>query len=153
MPNPGLTREEMQEAVNLFERHGGNKLRAAKAAGIAHATFRNRLLQGQAAGLRPTEFKPEVKIHHRERIGRVHMVIPDVQAKPNVPHEHMEWIANYAIEKRPDQIIQIGDWADIPSLCLYDKGKRCYEGRRYVRDIEAANYSLERFERPIEDYN
>ena len=75
MPNPGLDIEQMQEAVNLFEKHGGNKLRAAKAAGIAHGTFRNRLLKGQAAGLRPTEFKPEVKVHQRERLGRVHAVV------------------------------------------------------------------------------
>ena len=81
------------------------------------------------------------------------MVIPDVQAKPNVSHDHMEWVANFAIEKRPDVIINLGDWADMPSLSLYDKGKRCYEGRRYVKDIEAANFSLERFERQLEDYN
>ena len=81
------------------------------------------------------------------------MVIPDIQAKPNVKHDHLEWIANYALEKRPDVIIQIGDWADMPSLSLYDKGKRCYEGRRYVKDCEAANYSLERFERTLEEHN
>jgi hypothetical protein len=104
-------------------------------------------------GLKPTVIKEYPKARPQERLGRVHMVIPDIQAKPNVDHDHLEWIANYAIEKRPDVIIQIGDWADMPSLSLYDKGKRCYEGRRYVKDVEAANYSLERFERTLEEYN
>jgi hypothetical protein len=65
----------------------------------------------------------------------------------------MRWIANYALEKRPDVIVQIGDWADMPSLSLYDKGKRCYEGRRYVKDIDAANFSLNLFEETIENHN
>jgi len=81
------------------------------------------------------------------------MVIPDIQAKPGVPDDHLEWIANYAIEKRPDVIIQIGDWADMPSLSSYDKGKRSYEGRRYVKDCDAANNSLMRFESQIEQHN
>jgi hypothetical protein len=104
-------------------------------------------------GIRPTQVRHLPQARQYQRLGRVHMVIPDIQAKPNVSHDHLEWIANYAIEKRPDVIVCIGDWADMPSLSLYDKGKRCYEGRRYVKDIEAANYSLERFERTLEEYN
>jgi hypothetical protein len=142
----------MQQAVNLYERYGDKK-RAAKECGVPLTTFRNRLFRAQVSGLKPTETKPEIQIHTRSRLGRVHMVIPDVQAKPNVAHDHMEWVANYALEKRPDVIINIGDWADMPSLSLYDKGKKCYEGRRYVKDIDAANYSLDRFERVLEEHN
>jgi hypothetical protein len=152
MPNPGLKPEQMQDAVNLYEKHGG--LHAAHlATQIPKGTLRNRYLKGVANGLRPTVTRDMPTVRPHERLGRVHMVIPDVQAKPNVEHDHMEWVANYALEKRPDVIVQIGDWADMPSLSLYDKGKRCYEGRRYVHDIDAANYSLERFERQIEEYN
>jgi signal recognition particle subunit SEC65 len=153
MPNPGLPVEQMQEAIDLFEKYHGSTTRAAEALGVNRCTFQNRVARARLAGLKPRvtrEFPKPTKV---ERLGRVHMVIPDIQAKPNVSHDHLEWIANYAIEKRPDVIVQIGDWADMPSLSLYDKGKRCYEGRRYVKDIEAANYSLERFERVLEDYN
>lgn len=142
----------MQEAVDLVEKYG-SPYNAAKHCSIPKGTIEWRNNQGQLHGIKPTRKREELKPYVQERIGRVHMVIPDVQAKPNVQHDHMEWVANYAIEKRPDVIVQIGDWADMPSLSLYDKGKRCYEGRRYVKDIEAANYSLERFERPIEEYN
>lgn len=153
MANPGLTREQMQEAANLVEKHGGNVTRAAKAVGMKRETLENRVVKARMNGIRPTVVRPEPNPYIKERLGRVHMVIPDVQAKPDVPNEHMEWVANYAIEKRPDVIINLGDWADMHSLSAYDKGKRCYEGRRYTKDIEAANYSLERFERVLEDYN
>lgn len=152
MPNPGLSQEDMQQAVDLVAKHG-TLSKAARAIGMNRETLRNRFFQGERHGIKPKVKTPETKPHMRERLGRVHMVIPDVQAKPNAPHEHLEWIANYAIEKRPDVIVNIGDWADMPSLSLYDKGKKCYEGRRYVKDIEAANYSLERFERVLEEYN
>jgi signal recognition particle subunit SEC65 len=152
MPNPGLSIPEMQEAINVYERHR-NYATGGKFLGIDRKTFENRVTRARIAGLRPTVLKDYIAPTQRHRLGRVHMVIPDIQAKPNVQHDHLEWVANYAIEKRPDVILQIGDWADMPSLSLYDKGKRCYEGRRYVKDIEAANYSLERFERVLEDYN
>jgi hypothetical protein len=152
MPNPGLPQELLQEALNLVTKHGGIQ-QAASAIGMDPGTLKNRYMRACMKGLKPTEFKPEVKPYQKQRLGRVHMVIPDVQAKPGVPNEHLEWIANYALEKRPDVIIALGDWADMPSLSSYDKGKRSYEGRRYVADCEAANASLERFERTVEDYN
>jgi hypothetical protein len=152
MPTPPLTREKMQEAVDLVEQYGSAHL-AWKATGRPKNTIEHRWQQGKIHGVRPTRLREEPKPYVQERLGQAHMVIPDIQAKPNVSHDHLEWIANYATEKRPDVIIQIGDWADMPSLSLYDKGKKCYEGRRYVKDVEAANYSLERFERSLEEYN
>ena len=152
MPNPGLPLEQMQEAVNAVELHGGPH-RAAMALGINSSTLRNRYLKGIAAGLKPTARREYKQVHKAEKLGRVHMVIPDIQSKPGVPNDHLRWIAAYALEKRPDVIVQIGDWADMHSLSLYDKGKRCYEGRRYTRDIEAANDSLALFEGVIEDHN
>lgn len=152
MPTPKLTREEMQEAVDLVEQYGSPYLAAKHTKGKKN-TLEYRWREARSHGIKPTRPKEEVKPHIQERLGRVHMVIPDIQAKPNVSHDHLEWIGNYAVEKKPDVIVQIGDWADMPSLSLYDKGKRCYEGRRYVKDCEAANYSLERFERVLEDYN
>ena len=152
MPQPSVPVEELQATIDLIERHGGVH-QTVLATGKARTTLLNRQLLAAKAGLKPTVRREEVSLIIREKLGRSHMVIPDIQAKPGVPEDHLEWIANYAIDKRPDVIIQIGDWADMPSLSLYDKGKRCYEGRRYVKDIEAANASLMRFERVLEDYN
>src|ERR1041385_5221994 len=72
------------------------------------------------------------KVTTSSRIGRVHAYIPDIQTKPGVPNEHLSWIANYLVEKRPDVIIQAGDFADMPSLSSYALGKAEAEGTRYI---------------------
>lgn len=81
--------------------------------------------------------------------GRKHVIIPDTQIKPGVPLEHLDWAAKYIVEKKPDVVVIIGDWADMPSLSSYDKGKKSFEGRTYKADIDAANGALERFMGPI----
>ena len=152
MPSRPLSEALGQEAVNAFETYR-SQAKSAKALGLKRETYRNRLLTGQAMGLTPNVIKSYARPIKKEKLGRSHMVIPDTQVKPDVPIDHLRWIANYALEMRPDVIIQIGDWADMHSLSAYDKGKRCYEGRRYVRDVDAANASLDLFEKTIEDYN
>lgn len=82
-----------------------------------------------------------------------HMVIPDTQVKPNQSHDHLTWAGKYALEKRPDVIIMIGDWWDMPSLSIYDVGKKGFEGRKYIDDIDAGIEAMEAFFAPIEKYN
>lgn len=152
MPTRPLSRELAQQALDWVEEHGSPHF-AGKAKGIAGNTIADRYERAQLMGLKPTVKRKEVTPKIHERIGKTILYIPDIQAKPGVADDHLEWIANYAIEKRPDVIVQIGDWADMPSLSSYDKGKRAFEGRRYVYDIDAANRSLDRFEAPIEAHN
>lgn len=82
--------------------------------------------------------------------GARHIVIPDVQLKSGVPVEHLEWMGHYIVDKRPDVLVIGGDWADMPSLSSYDKGKKSYEGRTYRGDILAANDGLQRLMAPIQ---
>lgn len=77
------------------------------------------------------------------------MVIPDVQVKPGVPTEHLSAAGEWAAEKRPDVIVCIGDFADMPSLSFYDKGKASFEGRRYTEDIKATKDAMELLMAPI----
>jgi len=51
-----------------------------------------------------------------------HLIIPDVQAKPGLDFTYLRAIGNYIAKKQPDVIINIGDFADMPSLSSYDKG-------------------------------
>ena len=58
---------------------------------------------------------------------QVHVVIPDTQAKPGVPTDHLRWIGQYIVDEfrdLPIKIIHLGDHADMPSLSSYDKGKK-----------------------------
>lgn len=77
------------------------------------------------------------------------LVIPDVQAKPSVCLDHLTWAGLWAAEKKPDYIIQLGDFADMESLSSYDQGKRSFEGRRYTRDVEVANDAMSMLMSPI----
>ena len=98
------------------------------------------------------EYEPEpepVRKHVSLPEGKTHCVIPDVQAKPGVPLDHLEWAGKYIADKKPDVIICIGDFADMPSLSSYDKGKRSAENKRYKKDIEAAHYAMELLMTPI----
>lgn len=76
-----------------------------------------------------------------------------MQAKPGVPLEHMDWIGQYIVDKKPDVIVCIGDFADMPSLSSYDKGKKSFEGRRYKDDIAASIEGMTRLLAPLKAYN
>ena len=82
-----------------------------------------------------------------------HLVIPDVQFKPGNDPAFLRRIGQYIVEKKPDVVVCIGDFADMPSLCSYDVGKKSFEGRRYKADIEAAHIGMETLLEPIREYN
>jgi len=80
-------------------------------------------------------------------------VIPDTQVKPGVDLEYLNKIGEYLVEKKPDVIVHMGDHWDMPSLSSYDIGKRQFEGRRYVKDIEAGNKGMDMLLEPLRSYN
>lgn len=143
--------EVMQEALNLVAKHG-SPYKAQLATGIDDSTTAARFKAAQLAGLKPTVERDVPKARRYERLGKTHMVIPDVQAKHGVPLDHMEWAGNYAVDKKPDVIIQIGDFADMPSINSHGKPKH-QEMQRYKRDIAAVVKAQELFLAPIEAYN
>jgi transposase-like protein len=81
--------------------------------------------------------------------GSKHMFLCDTQVKVGVPVNHLPAAGNYAAEKRPDTIVIAGDWWDMPSLSSYDRGKLCFEGRRYRLDVEAGKEAMSMFLAPI----
>lgn len=82
-----------------------------------------------------------------------HLFIPDVQAKEGVPLSHLAWAGQYIIDKRPDVVVIIGDFSDMPSLSSYDKGKKSFEGRRYKKDIAAARLAMDTLLGPLKRHN
>ena len=72
------------------------------------------------------------------------LVIPDAQVKAGVPTEHLSWAGQYAVDKKPDIIICLGDFADMPSLSTHDKaGSKYFEGLRYKSDGEAGRAAMD----------
>jgi len=84
---------------------------------------------------------------------KTHLVLPDVQVKPGVDVSYLKAVGDYMVEKKPDRMICLGDFADMPSLSVYDFGKRKYEGRRYHDDIAAAQTAMDILLSPLHDYN
>lgn len=77
------------------------------------------------------------------------MVLPDTQCKEGRTTHHLTAAGNYAVDKKPDVIVHIGDHWDMPSLSSYDEGKKKFEGRQYTKDIEAGNTAMDAFMAPI----
>lgn len=133
---------DLLEAQKAFEEHG-SKAAAARALGMPVSTFKDRLERLE-------------RIVTPKKGKKKHCVIPDVQAKPGVPLDHLKWAGQYIAEKRPDVIVCIGDFADMPSLSSYDRGKVAAENKRYQYDLEATHKAMELLMEPIvkePDYN
>lgn len=82
-----------------------------------------------------------------------HLMIPDVQAKPGAPTKHLRHIGQLIMDELPDVIVCIGDFADMHSLSSYDRGKKCFEGRRYKEDLKASNQAMDVLLKPMRDHN
>lgn len=82
-------------------------------------------------------------------MSKVHIVIPDSHAHPDFHNRRYEWLGQLIADVKPDVVVDIGDFFDMPSLCSYDKGTKSFEGRSYKRDIEAGLDAQERLLAPV----
>ena len=64
-------------------------------------------------------------------------IIADTQCKPEEDLHYMSCLGKFLADKQPDVIVHIGDHYDAPSLSSYDKGKKSFEGRRLLKDLQA----------------
>lgn len=81
------------------------------------------------------------------------LMIPDTQIRPGLKEEeltHIDAMANYIVSERPEVIVQIGDWADLPSLSTYEeRGSSTFHARNYKEDVEASKAAMRRLLRPL----
>ena len=76
-------------------------------------------------------------------------VIPDVQAMPGVPLDHLTWCGKYLARQLPDVVVCIGDFGDFPSLSKFDANTIHAEGRRYSKDLDAFHRAMDLLMAPI----
>jgi len=80
------------------------------------------------------------------------LVIPDCQVKEGVALEHLTWAGEAICDYRPDVIVNIGDFADMPSLSTHDvKGSKYFEGLRYNIDVETTKKAMALLLKPLRD--
>jgi hypothetical protein len=81
-----------------------------------------------------------------------HLIIPDCQVKEGTPLQHLEWAGKAICEYKPNVVVCLGDFADMPSLSSHDKaGSKYFEGLRYKADIEVAKGAMSMLLKPLND--
>jgi hypothetical protein len=142
-----VTEAERQNVAAVLE-HGTNR-KAAEVLGKACSTV------GESIKRVRDRLKQSEKIETQSNTSyRRHLMIPDAQVKDGVPTEHLEALGHYIVEKQPDVIVNIGDFADMPSLSSYEKpGSKYFEGKRYTLDVHSTRKAMERLLKPMKDYN
>ena len=138
MPTPPLSDELAQQALDVVEQHG-SYTEASKVCGVHRNTLEGRVQLARLRGMTPKVRRDAPRIKERHRLGKMHIVIPDVQCRPHVNTDHLEHIGNYIAEKKPDELIDIGDFWDFPSIGTYERGTLKAEGRGFNRDVAAGN--------------
>jgi len=142
-----------EQIVATLRECNGNKAEAARKLKLAPTTLKDRLAIYERHGgnipvIAPRCKKAAPSIAAKSKPQK-HCVIPDVQAKPGVALDHLKWAGQYIAEKKPDTIVCIGDFADMPSLSSYDRGTASAENKRYQFDIEATHKAMELLMTPI----
>jgi hypothetical protein len=82
-----------------------------------------------------------------------HLLIPDCQIKPGVPTDHLLALGNYILDRKPDVIVNIGDFADMHGLSYYDKGKLSGKAQNIKEDVDAAAHAMDVLLEPMRAYN
>ena len=80
------------------------------------------------------------------------LVIPDCQIKEGVPTDHLVWAGKAICEYKPDVVVNMGDFADMPSLSTHYKvGSKYFEGFRYKKDIDVAKNAMDKLLSPVKE--
>lgn len=66
-----------------------------------------------------------------------HLVIGDQHATPGTSNRRAIWLGRLINDIKPDVVVNLGDCADMSSLCTYDKGRKSTIDRSYRKDIDA----------------
>lgn len=151
MATPPCDPQLLQQALDWVEEYGSGHAAALALGDKAppRNTIASRAVQARLRGMRPTFRKDEPRIYTRERLGRMHIVIPDVQARPGVRLDHLSWVGNYIAEKKPDVVVCIGDFADMAALSKYDRGTIRGENQRVKKDLETARKAMDLLTAPF----
>lgn len=98
---------------------------------------------------KPKNLSHPVDTEHMAKTGNIrfspprgpkHGIWGDTQICAGDDLDYIRHIALYFADKRPDVVIQLGDWADMVSLSSYDsKAKKAVDQRSVRLDFEAAN--------------
>jgi hypothetical protein len=82
-------------------------------------------------------------------VSKKYVVIPDQHATPKQNNDRARWVGEFIKDTKPDVVVNMGDMADMSSLCSYDKGKKSFQGRTYQADINSHIDFQEKLWQPV----
>ena len=62
------------------------------------------------------------------------VVIPDTQVKVGTSIDHIRAAGNYIVEHKPDHVVVLGDWYDMPSLSRFNTEMGRFIRKRVLRN-------------------
>lgn len=78
-------------------------------------------------------------------------VMADRQVKPNIDLDYLRWQGLYLAAEKPDVILDIGDFADMPSCSMHETvGSKSFAAQNYKEDILAVHRGMKAFMEPIQ---
>lgn len=78
-------------------------------------------------------------------------VMADRQVKPNIELDYLRWQGLYLAAEKPDVILDIGDFADMPSCSMHETvGSKSFAAQNYKEDILAVHRGMKAFMEPIQ---
>jgi hypothetical protein len=80
------------------------------------------------------------------------LIIPDAQVREGVPTEHIKAAGNYIVKHKPDHIVVMGDWWDMPSLSRFNSNLEA-EGLKLKADLDAGDDAMMDLMMPSINYN
>lgn len=85
----------------------------------------------------------------RGTMTKIHLCFGDAHAIPGMDNDRADWLGKLICDIRPDVVINLGDTADMASLCSYDRGLKSFQGRTYRSDIAVHGDFQERVWGPV----
>ena len=83
---------------------------------------------------------------------KTHLIIPDAHAHFEHDNKRFEWLGKLIYDIRPDVVVDIGDSADMPSLCHYDKSHHKFNSRSYRKDCDVYIDAMEKTWHPYKKH-
>lgn len=80
------------------------------------------------------------------------LIIPDPHASPAYDNKRFLALGRMIIDKKPDIIVCLGDFADMPSISTHNSVEAA-EGMRYQLDIDSAHKAMDTLFDPIDQFN
>lgn len=78
-------------------------------------------------------------------------LIGDMQVRPGIDLDYCRWVGEYIAENRPNVIVNIGDFADMPSCSFWEKeGSKSYAEQNYRDDILSVHHAMKLLMAPIQ---